>query len=51
MADIHDEVCICAVPNKYVSCSGQIKDLVTQFESAQQDGISNKQEKLVENRN
>ena len=50
MAVIQDEVPIRAVPNKYVSEYRQIKDLIAQFESTQQDVIFNKQKKLVENR-
>ena len=48
---IQNEVSIFAVPNKCGSQPRQTKDLITQFEYAQQDGISNKQKKMVENRN
>ena len=51
MSVIQNEVSIRSVPNKYDSQSRQIKDLVTQFESAQQDRISDKQKNLVENSN
>ena len=51
MAVIQYEVSIHAVPKKYGSQSRHIKDLISNFESAQQDRISNKQKKLVENSN
>ena len=51
MVVIQDEVSIQVIPNKYGSQSRHIKDLITQFESAQQDTISNKQKNLAENRN
>ena len=51
MADIQYEVSISAIPNKYVSQHLHTKELITQFEPAQQDRISNKQNNLAENRN
>ena len=42
MADVKDEVSIRAAPKKYGPQSRQIKDIITQFESAQQDRIANK---------
>ena len=51
MAVIQFEVSIHAVYNKCGSQSRQIKDLITKFEYAQQDRISNKQKKLIENSN
>ena len=48
---VKDEVSIHAVPNKYGSQYRLIKDLITHFESAQQDRISNNQKKLLENSN
>ena len=47
MAVIQNEVSIRALPNTYGSQSQQIKDLIAQFESTQQDRISNKQNKMV----
>ena len=47
MAVIQYEVSIRNVPNKYGSQSRLIKDLITHFESAQQDRISNNQKKMV----
>ena len=51
MAVVEDKLSIHAVTNKYGSQARQIKDLITQFESAQQYGISNKQKELAENIN
>ena len=51
MSAVQYEVSIRAVPKKYGSQSRLIKDLITQFESAQQDKISNNQKKLVEKSN
>ena len=48
---IQDEVSIHIVPKKYGSQSRLIKDLITHFESAQQDKISNNQKKLTEDSN
>ena len=51
MAVVQYEVSISVVPKKYGSQSRQIKDPTTQFETAQQDRISNKQKNMAENRN
>ena len=51
MSVIQNEVSIRALPNTYGSQSQQIKDLIAQFESTQQDRISNEQKNLVENIN
>ena len=51
MAMIQNEVSIHDMTNKYGSHSQQIKDLITQVESAQQYRISNKQKNLAENSN
>ena len=51
MAVIQYEVSIRIMPNKYGYQSRLIKDIITHFESAQQDGIYNNQKNLAENRN
>ena len=51
MAVIQDEVSIRIMPNKYGFQSRLIKDLITNFESAQQDRIFNNQKNLAENSN
>ena len=48
---IQDEVSIRAVPNKFGFQSQKIKDLISRFESAQQDMISNKHKNMEENSN
>ena len=51
MSVIQDEVSIFTIPNKYGSQSWLIKYLITHFESAEQDGISNNHKNLVKNIN
>ena len=51
MTVVQDEVSIHTMPKKYGSQSRLIKDLVTQFESSQQDRIYNNQKNLVEKTN